>query len=123
MKKEVLLLNPKIYPLDVIYSAAYVLLEKGHFLLDEKDGKISVEMAAKGKEDIAALFKAQLVNYGLYKQQLQKAVKIKELMLEQVFSQFHYEEDHINDPEGIMIPWEEKYGPKTKRKTLRKKSS
>ena len=86
MKKEVLLLNPKIYPLDVIYSAAYVLLEKGHFLLDEKDGKISVEMAAKGKDDIAALFKAQLVNYGLYKQQLQKAVKIKELMLEQVFS-------------------------------------
>jgi His-Xaa-Ser system protein HxsD len=123
MKKEILLLNPKVYPVDVIYAAAYVMLEKAYFLLDEQNGRIKVEIEPKdGKTDYSGDFRTQLINYGFYKKQLEKASKIKELMLQEVFSQFTYD-DYVKDPQGIMIPWEEKYGPKAKQKALPKKRS
>ena len=122
----VLELSPKIYPLDVIYSAAYVFLDRAYVLLDEKDGKIVVQLSPKQKRDsreLAKEFTEQLINYSFYKKQLEKNAVVKELILKEIFTQFSSEDDYLKDPEGIMIPWEEKYGAKAKQKAVQKRGS
>jgi His-Xaa-Ser system protein HxsD len=108
--KEVLFLNQKVYPLDVIYGACYVWLDRAYILLDEKDGKIMVELESKSGKSIAGDFRNELINYAFYKKQAEKSSAVKELVLKEIFSQF----GGLDDPEGIMIPWEEKYGAKGK---------
>lgn len=61
--------NPKVYPLDVVYSAAYVFLDRAYVILDQGDGKTLVRMKPKGKEDLDKLgmeFHNELVNYANY---------------------------------------------------------
>ncbi len=78
-------LNPKIYPLEVIYSAVYVFLDKAYVIIDgDPDNEIFVQLKAKNsKEDMEKLgmeFNNELVNYAVYvvqairNQPLRKAV-------------------------------------------------
>ncbi|MEM4267763.1 MAG: His-Xaa-Ser system protein HxsD [Candidatus Woesearchaeota archaeon] len=107
-------LNKKIYPLDVIYSAAYVMLDRAYFLLDEERGRIKVKIRPKEPsmlKQIADAFSQELINYGFYKRQLEKNADIKRIMLNEAFSHaLDAEPSNPSDPEGIMIPWEVKYG-------------
>jgi len=83
--------NPKIYPLEVIYSAAYVFLDKAYVLIDgNPDEEIFVQMKPKDKkEDLERLgneFNNELVNYAFYvvqavrNQPLRKAIIERALM-------------------------------------------
>ncbi len=138
-------ISPKIYPLDVIYSAAYVFLDKAYVLLNGNPEKeIVVELRPKEKskkrelEKLGREFSNELLNYAFYKKQsernapirqaiLQRALLTSELQpeeegarkIEEIGEAEKFEEsdnDYLEDPEGIAIPWEEKYGKKASKK-------
>jgi His-Xaa-Ser system protein HxsD len=132
--------DPKIYPLEVIYTAAYVFLERAYVFLEgdlEKEVVIKLTTKVKSsKEELDILgkeFLNELINYGLYKTQSEKNGEIRQILLQRALltnldEEEDFEEDSededdldsledlesseelIDDPEGIAIPWEEKYG-------------
>ena len=127
----ILNINPKIYPLEVVYSASYVFLDRAYIMLDGNPEKeIIVRMKPKGKEDLEKLggeFMNELINYADYKNRAAQTRKIREMLLERALltndpgiiqqkDEFDEvtddleEDDFLDDPEGIAIPWEEKYG-------------
>jgi His-Xaa-Ser system protein HxsD len=134
-------INPKIYPLEVIYSAAYVFLDRAYILLDgEPQSKITVELKPKKKpvdreelEKLGGDFNNELINYADYRKRAERTAKLRELILQRALltnSQLEEEDyesdgsiedleneeknDFLEDPEGIAIPWEEKYGKESK---------
>ncbi len=138
MGEVIIDINPKIYNLDVIYSAAYVLLDKYYILLDGDPKKnMKVTLTSKDpKGDISKIeseFHNQLITYAFYKEQSKKNAVLRQTMLQAallstekpaesiVESNSSEEEteimlpedlkdaDFLEDPEGIAIPWEEKY--------------
>jgi His-Xaa-Ser system protein HxsD len=153
----ILRLSQKLYPLDVIYSAAYVMLDKAYILLDEQNGRIIVSITPKGSfaenkgaknvadsinetEMLAAEFSSQLINYAFSMKMLEKNAAAKQAILHEIFSQFagiapavagkedgkksgnpDDSEDFLDDPEGILIPWEEKHGKKKAKRRAKKR--
>lgn len=142
----VLSVNPKVYPLGAVYSAAYVFLDRAYVLLDGDPKKeILVELKPKKKENLENLgrdFNNELINYAEYNKRAKETQKIRKILLERalvtndpsISADFISKEDnkfeelmddleddqnHFEDPQGIAIPWEEKYGNKSKK---RKKS-
>ncbi len=133
----ILSINPKVYPLDVIYSAAYVFLDGAYILLDGDPKKeIFVELKPKeggDKQELEKLgreFYNELINYSDYKKRAQNTKKIREILLQRALitndpsvlgGEFEdlmeesEDDDYLEDPEGIAIPWEEKYGAKVKK--------
>jgi hypothetical protein len=163
----ILRLSQKLYPLDVIYSAAYVMLDKAYILLDEQNGRIIVSITPKGSfaenkrddgeknennaassvkdainetEMLAAEFSSQLINYAFSMKMLEKNAAAKQAILHEIFSQFAGSapavagkddgkktgnpddpDDFLEDPEGILIPWEEKHGKKKAKRRAKKR--
>ena len=135
-------LNPKIYSLDCIYSASYVLLDKAYiFLKGDPTKEILVDIKPKQKtnpEQIALAFIDELINYADYAQRAQKTKKIRETLLQRALITndstllskdvqtndpvcfdkepipFEEDTDYLEDPEEIAVPWEEKYGKQSK---------
>lgn len=131
-------INPKIYPLDVIYSAAYVFLDNFYIIIDgdPKDKVIVKILPKKGfsSEDIEKRFNNELINYVFYKKQVEKNGDIRKAIIQRALvtaelsgestaninqkqwsgiEEFQSSDaDFIDDPEGIAIPWEEKFGKK-----------
>lgn len=111
--------SPKVYPLDVLYSAAYVLLDRAYVVIDgDPDKKVIVEIRPKGKCDLVKLgneFNNELINYAVYKAQSEKNRALREAFIQRALLtniETQREEECIDDPEGIAVPWEEKYGKK-----------
>ena len=124
--------NPMIYPLTIIYSAAYVFLDRAYILLDGNPKKeIVVKLKPKGGDDpekLANEFFNELINYADYSRRAGQTKKIRETILqralitndpsiidadeefEDILDESEEDEDYLDDPEGIAIPWEEKYG-------------
>jgi len=123
-------LNPKIYPLDVIYSAAYVFIDKAYIILEEDHNKnIEVFLKPKAQTDLNELggeFYNELLNYAQYKTQAKKNKVIRQTIIQRALitndpniieEDDLFDEDideYLDDPKGIAIPWEEKYGGKKK---------
>ena len=126
-KKEnniVISINPKIYPLSVIYSAAYVFLDRAYILIDgdpEEEIIIKIMLKERGSdlEILGKDFNNELLNYSAYAVQSEKNAAIRHLILqralftndselEEQFKTESKEESYIDDPEGIAVPWEEK---------------
>jgi len=114
--------NATLYPLEAIYSAAYLLLDKAYVILQgDPKTEIIVEIRAKGKDDLEALgnkFNDNLINYAVFKQQTEKNKEIRQTLIQRALLTNGYEEDdaieeYLDDPEEIAVPWEEKYGEKT----------
>jgi His-Xaa-Ser system protein HxsD len=135
--------KPKIHNLDVVYSAAYTFLDRAYILLDgDPDKEIIVTMKPKGKEDPEKLgleFNNELLNYSHYKSKVKDLGEIRQAILQRsllIFEKkdeekkeeiddFELDEkdmDFLDDPEGIAIPWEEKYGKKSKGKKSSRKA-
>ncbi len=120
-------LNLQDYPLEAIYGTAYVFLDKAYLFLDSRLAK-KIEVSLKGKkkltkkqlEDFKGEFLNELLNYTLRINLAKHNRKIREYIVGQaLFSALGEEElakeDKIgykNDPLGIAVPWEEKYGKK-----------
>jgi His-Xaa-Ser system protein HxsD len=119
--------NPRIYPLDVVYYAAYSLLDRAYVLLDgDPKEEIIAEIKPKREqsiEQLATQFNEELLNYSVYKSQIEKNNAIRQVFIQRALLTNGFEikkpqEDFIGDPEGIAIPWENKYGKKNANKKL-----
>lgn len=137
--KDTILLsiNPKIYPIEAIYSAAYVFLDKSYILLDgDPETEVIVEIKPKkegfARRDLEMLgreFNNELLNYGDYLKRAERTKAIREIILQRALltnvtnapageaedkflSKLDSEDGlaYLDDPEGIAVPWEEKYG-------------
>ena len=111
--------NPKIYPLELVYSASYIMIDKAFIILDgDPEKEILVEIRKKEKDqelkELVQNFNEELLNYAVYKTQSEKNKNIRELILQKVlmtngsgcFSE-NKKEGVVEDPEGIMKTWEE----------------
>ena len=116
-------INPDIYPLDVIYSASYVFLERTHIFLDGcPTEEVFVEMKSKKNEDLEKLamdFIDELITYADYKKRAEKSKKIREAIIQRaLLSNDPSLYGEIGTPDGanheneslkeIAIPWEER---------------
>lgn len=131
----VLSINTKIYPLDVVYSAAYIFIDRAYILLDgDPKNKVTVELRPKQKsQDLEKLgmdFNNELLNYAFYKTQSEKNKDIRTTLIQaallanepraadtednDILDELD-DDDFLDDPEGIAIPWEEKYGKEKKK--------
>ena len=124
--KVLITINPKIFNLDVIYSAAYIFLDKAYIMIDGNPEKeIVVQIKPKMNEDSETLgreFNNELLNYSVYKKQVERNSAIRQTIVQRALltniskneekeNEEPEEGDYVfDDPEGIAIPWEEKYG-------------
>ena len=86
-KKRVLVkVNPKVFHLDVIYAAAYVLMDRAYVFIDgDPEKEIFIELKSKGDDDLVKLgdsFYEELINYSVYYSQLEKNRGIKLAILQ-----------------------------------------
>ena len=82
-------INPEIYPLDVIYFASYVLLDRAYIILDGNPKKeIKVEIRKKEKKQdlkqLVFLFNYELLNYSTYKILSEKNKNLREIILQKL---------------------------------------
>ena len=129
-KKIKTIVDLKIYPLEAIYGAAYVFVDKAYIFLDsQEEGKVEIFFRAKDDANLPELekiegeFMNELLNYTLRLKLSESNKKIREYVVEQaLFSALGREEGILktadekfefeDDPLGIAIPWEDKYGKK-----------
>jgi His-Xaa-Ser system protein HxsD len=111
-------LKASVYPLDVVFAAAYVLLDRAYILVDgDPKDILIVRLKPKGEaalEEIEQDFMDELVNASVYKKQSERFAALREEMLKRALltNLSSDEDDYKKDEEGILIPWEEKYGDK-----------
>ena len=111
----VLEINPKVYDLEVIYSAAYVFLDNTYVLLDgDPETNIIVKLKPKEEQDLEKLgmeFFNELVNHTDYKNRAEKAKGITEMILQRalITNDPSLAKKREEDPKEIMVPWEEKH--------------
>ena len=115
--------DTKLYPLDVIYSAAYVFLDRAYILLDgNPEGRVIVELRPKEEMDLDKLgneFNNELLSYAFHKSQLEGTGDVRKIILQRALltyetpSQDSFDENNSviseeisGDPEKIVI-WEE----------------
>lgn len=106
-------INPKIYPLDVVYSAAYTLLDQAYIVLDgDPEDEIIAEIRPKRNMELKKLgndFNNELINYAVYKKQSEKNTLIRQAIIQRVLLTNGFETDkESKDPEGMASHWEEK---------------
>lgn len=120
--------NPSIFPLEVIYSAAYMLIDKAYVIIDgDPEKEIFIEFTKKEDcelENLALEFNNELVNYAVYVTQAARNQSLREAIIQralktnsQTFEKWSEgvkektdtgeieEEDYIEDPKGIAKPW------------------
>lgn len=106
--------NPKIYPLEVIYSAAYMFLDRAYVVIDgDPQSEVIVQIKAKGKEDlkkIALEFENELVNYAVYVVQAARTDEIRKTIIQKALGVVEsqpeeVDDEPIDDPLGIAKPW------------------
>jgi len=129
--------NAKIYPIEAVYSAAYVFLDRAYIVLDgDPNSEILVNMKLKQEgslDEIGNEFNNELLTYADYLARSKATIKIRETLLQRAllvgeqpaegmqeiksddFDDLDdldesLDDDYLDDPEGIAVPWEEKYG-------------
>ncbi len=157
------IIDPKVYPLDVVYQAAFVYIDRAYLFLDRSpDGELVVTLKGKGKlkktelEMLLGEFANELLNQAVRKTLAKENHRLRELIvakalfsagrpeeLREIVSAVtppsggaggekqpprpwdeatqeeqdeldrllaEIEEDFADDPMGIAVPWDEKYG-------------
>lgn len=133
-----LTVDAAVYPLEAVYGAAYIFIDRCFVLLDRpKAGSVSVTLAdKKGAADADSLRRmvGEFANELLTQAWRQKIVEENRVILETVTTQalagaasrpvssepslddlasFDFTEESFDDPLGIAMSWEEKYKKKT----------
>ncbi len=118
-------LNLKVYPLEAIYQACYVFLDRAYIFLDSLSSK-KVLVSLKGKEKLSQKqleslkgeFLNELLNSSLRLEVAKRNRKIREAIIGQALMSALGGEgaSFQEDPLGIAVPWEEKYGENKKKK-------
>jgi len=101
--------NPKIYPVDVVLSAAYLFTEKNYVLLDgDPKDEIVVEIRPKEKDDLKRIgmeFNNELIEYANYAVSTIKNEKLREAIIQRVMLTNSGEK--ISSPQEILKRWED----------------
>lgn len=121
-KKLCFTINLENYGLESVYQAAYSMLDRLYFYFDKKDQKtLLAEIKPKGTAaagELEALkdeFFNELLNSELRVLVARRTKKIREALIAQALIGASAEKtDYSQDPLGIALPWEEKYGGKKK---------
>ena len=122
-------LDAGVYPTDVVYGAAYALIDRCYVLLDKIEGRQVVNLRGKtpldqiGLQVLSCEFGNELLSQALRRKIVkQNGHIIEEIVtaaisgaagatLPQDFVADKGEEDldFLDDPLGIAVPWEEKF--------------
>jgi His-Xaa-Ser system protein HxsD len=125
-------LEESVYPLDAVYGACYLFLDKCFvFLSRPKPGTVGVRLTARDATTPAALdalageFANELLNQSLRLRLSQSTARIREYYtaaalraaattpsVDELLAELESEE-LLEDPLEIMVPWEEKHGNKS----------
>ena len=97
--------NPKIYALEVIYSAAYMFIDRFYTILNgDPEKEIDVELIPKSKNMIreelkkaAMEFNNELVNYSVYAVQAARTSGIRQAIIQAALSPVYKERNERND--------------------------
>lgn len=131
-----LTVDAALYPLEAVYGAAYIFIDRCYVLLDRpKAGSVAVTLTPKkGAAEEGALrqMAGEFANELLTQAWRQKIVEENRVILETVTTQalagamaapsepslddlanFDFTEEAFDDPLGIAMSWEEKYKKKT----------
>jgi His-Xaa-Ser system protein HxsD len=124
-------LNPEIYPPEAILNTCYAFIDRAYIFLDYDSKKENIKVSIKEKKSLSRKqsellikeFMNELLHYALRYQVSRNNRKIREYIIgralysalgapepDSAAEKFDYQED----PLGIAIPWEEKYGRKKK---------
>lgn len=117
----------RVYPLDVVYGAAYVFLARCYVRID-RDGARCVRATLTGKEAmdpkalpaLAGEFWNELVDQFVRARLARQHTKLREMIVGRALfaaqgigadptSEPTPEADYLADPLGIAVPWEEKF--------------
>jgi len=119
-KKENLVIihiDTKIFPLEIVYSAAYMFLDKYYVTLDgDPKKRIDIQIKPKNKikvdfEKLVGEFNNELINYSVYAIQAARTNQIREVLIKRAMESVENKEASdeedlwIKDPEGIAEPW------------------
>ena len=82
--------NPKIYPLNTIFSAAYVLVDKAWVIIDgDPIQEIVVQLKRKDPkidlEELGRSFNNELINYSVYNAQVEKNAVLRGMIIQKAF--------------------------------------
>ena len=126
--KIIITVNPLLYSLEVVYSAAYTFIDKVYLFLEESTkNQIAINIKGKEKltkkrlEDLAGEFCNELLNCALRDKISKNNQKIREQIIARaLFSAEETSNGKVTeklgkekwqkDILGIALPWEEKYG-------------
>ncbi|MBU1704458.1 MAG: His-Xaa-Ser system protein HxsD [Nanoarchaeota archaeon] len=84
-------INPKTYPLEAVYSAAYLFTEKAYVLIEgDPSIEIIVELSPKAKANnaktMAQSFNNELLHQSLFNLTSKKNATARDMILRQVFA-------------------------------------
>jgi len=111
MFKKDFLVDLSIYPIEAVYGAAYVFIDRVYIFLEMNDDKVQVNFTAKNntaKEDLDEIigeFQNELLNYTLRISLEKNNKKIRERIVERALYSSVGEEDDIwddDDPLGLL---------------------
>ena len=92
-KKENIVLvsvNPKIFPLPVIFSASYLLMDKAFIVIDgNPETEVVVSLRARkkqGLEELARQFNDELLNYAVNSEESRKTKELRSELVKQAFA-------------------------------------
>ena len=133
-----LTVDAAVYPLEAVYGAAYIFIDRCFVLLDRpKAGSVAVTLAPKkgaAEAEVLRQMAGEFANELLTQAWRQKIVEENRVILEMVTTQalagamahqapadpslddlanFDFTEESFDDPLGIAMSWEEKYKKKT----------
>lgn len=127
-------LDAGLYPIDVVYGAAYALLDRAWVLLDREhtaEGKSQrflvhlrgkMELGEVGLQALSGAFGNELLSQALRRKVIKQNSRVVEEIVTQAIAgaagatlpqDFVDEDDDdldfLDDPLGIAVPWEEKF--------------
>jgi His-Xaa-Ser system protein HxsD len=127
--------NRKIYPMEMIFGAGFIFIDRCYVYID-RNGNDKIKVTLKGKtelnesqlEALSGEFNNELLNQALRKKIGQSNRRIREYIVSRALfsaepvddeeeefeeapeSELGLEEDFLDDPLQIAVPWDEKYG-------------
>ncbi|MBT3303699.1 hypothetical protein HN592_05185 [Candidatus Woesearchaeota archaeon] len=106
--------NTSIYPLETIYSALYVFLDRAYVLLDGNPKKnVIVNLKPKCDEDLNIIgqeFNNELINYASYKEISERNKEVKKILLSRALltnNPQSVQKQLLEEDEEVKIPWED----------------
>ena len=122
-------INPKIYPLQVVHAAAYMMIDRAYVIIDgNPEEELIIEIRPKEKQDLRKMgyeFSNELLNYAVYYNQSKMNKGVREAIIQRAFltnmsppaqvkdtcdKPEKFKGGYVKDPLGISKPWKPRKG-------------